>query len=498
MSDTKLNAIALYANFIVMALLGLLINPLLVHNLGAADFGVWKSCLRLMDLSGVADGRATQALKWIVAHGAKSNQANDLKRAVGASIIIWLLWLPILAVAAGSVIYLLPWLINGVTGDHLSIARWATVILSANVILSALVGIPDAVLFGMNQAYRSMVLTTVYLSASNTAILVAAWAGYGLPTLAAITLVATILNGFNTWLVVRRRVSWWGIAKPARADVARFAGFSNWTLVGSLVHLLLLSSEILLISFLSGPLAVTKYTFSSYSIQFAVAICLMTGSAVTPRLGTLIGGRDLQAAGKLVTQTREILLMIMTVAGAGILLLNRTFVSTWIGPEYYMGDTLNALMVIAFLQLALIRFDAQIEDVGLNIAKKVLIALAATCAGLLLGALCYFVFGSLEGLYIGLIVGRLPASIFLPQLVRKLVSRSGYSSRGVIGMIITMIALISIAPIIHARGSTTVALTSGLTLVLVGSIAVLGIVSSETRSLIWNGSLFRIQRKLVL
>ncbi|MCK1341638.1 hypothetical protein IVB38_38070 [Bradyrhizobium sp. 38] len=484
MNGTKLNAIALYVNFGVLALLGLFINPLLVQSLGAADFGTWKSLLRLLDLSGVADGRATQALKWIVAHRSRDNDEFELRRAITASIIMWLFWLPVLLLAISAVIYFLPSLINGLAADHLSVARWTALILGSNIILSAMVGIPDAVLIGTNQGYRSTVITTVFVVLSSAAMLVMAQAGYNLPTLALITLMTGMLNGLCTWLVARRRIAWWGLAKPARSDIVRFAGFSNWTSVWGLVQLLLISSELLLISFLSGPIAVTKYTFTSYAVQFALSICLMTGSAVTPRLGGLIGARDLKLAGSLVNQTREILLAIMTVSGAGILLLNRTFVSTWVGPEQYMGDHINALMVIAFLQLAHIRFEAQVQDVGLDISRKVLVGLASACLSLLLAGLCYYAFGSLESLYAGLIIGRLPASFVLPQLVAKLVPISPYNRRGIIGLGITAIGAILIAPFFNQHGWLAFSLTSALILIVLSGLSLACIVSPETRSVI--------------
>lgn len=496
MSGTKLNAIALYTNFVVMALIGLAINPLLVQSLGATNFGIWKSLLRLLDLSGVADGRATQALKWIVAHGSKRDDDLSLRRAIAAAILMWLFWLPVLLLAVSAVVYFLPSLINGITTDHLSIARWAALVLGINVILSAVVGIPDAVLIGTNQGYRSIVLTTAFLVVSNGLMLVAARAGHGLTTLGLITLGSTLLNGTFTWWVARRRVNWWGIAKPKRSDVTRFAGFSNWTLVWALVQLLLLSSELLLISALSGPVAVTNYSFTSYSIQFALSICLMTGSAVTPSLGALIGSRDTDAAGRLVGQTREILLAVMTVSGAGILLLNKTFVSIWIGPQYYMGDTLNALMVIAFLQLSHMRLEAQIQDVGLNISKKVLVALAAMFLSLLFAGLLYIAFGSLESIYVGLIIGRLPASILLPRLVSDLVPISPYHWRGIAVLSAVVAVSIFLEPFINPQGWLALALTAAAASIGLTGIALLFIISSETRSLI-HGRTFARRESMI-
>lgn len=481
MSGTKLNAIALYGNFIVMALLGLVISPFLVQHLGPASFGIWKSCQRIFDLSSAADGRATQALKWVIAH--QTHLADDAKRQrdIGASFVIWLMWLPILLVAVSMLVYLLPWFLNGLTSDQVAMTRWVGAILGANVILSAVLNVPDAVLFGTNQAYRSVVLTTWFVVVANVGMLVAAWLGYDLPTLAGITLACAFLNGVSTWLVARRKVQWWGIRMPQRADISRLLRFSNWTLGWVLVQTLLLSAEVFLIGFLIDPVTVTRYNFVSFVIQFALSICLMTGSAVTPRLGALIGAGDARAARSIICRTRDLLIAAITVSGSAIILLNRGFVSTWIGPEYYLGDAVNALMVITFLQLALVRFDAQVQDVGLQIRSKVLFGLAGAIGSLLLAAVSYLISRSLAGLLVGLVIGRAPLSLLLPRLVVEMVPGAHYDYRSICAMLAIVGGSIPVSQLIQPNGWLELLAFSLIVILVVSALSYVFVLAQETR-----------------
>lgn len=438
MSNIKLNALTLYANFIVLAVIGLIINPFLVRFLGIDAFGIWKSCLRILDLTSVADGRATQALKWIVAREEGTDDRERKQRDVGAAIVIWVSWLPFLLLAIGGAIWALPTLISGLTSQNIWIARLVAALLGLNVLLTALLGVPDAVLAGTNQGFRSYVLTTLFLVFSNLGMVWAAYAGFGVIGLGVATLIGSILNGAFTWLVARRFVSWWGIKRPQWSDVRRVLAFSNWTLVWSLVQMAMLSADVLLIGYLRGPGDVGRYTFCSYVAQFALSICLMTGSAVTPRLGNMIGMKDLRAASQLHVQAREVLLSILAISAAGLLLCNRAFVTAWVGASFYLGDAVNLGMVAVMVQLSMIRFDAQVQDVSLNITRKVVWGLVTLGLSMVLAAAVYWLTGSLLGIFIGLLLGRLPLNIVLPRYVSTLIPGDGRNWLELAGLLLSI------------------------------------------------------------
>lgn len=420
MSPTKLNAISLYTNFIVLALLGLFANPILLHAIGAENFGIWRSCLRILDISSVADGRATQALKWIIAHRDSDTDDEQKRRDVGASIAIWMLWLPVLLISLALTIYYLPWLITGIPNDKLGVVRVAAILLSINVALMALTTIPDAVLAGTNQGYRSYFISTIILVLSNLLAIFLAYQNLGLIGLAAATLFGQILTGVIVYFIARSHVGWWGVLMPNVTDIRRIFSFSNLTLLWSFIQLLMLSSEILLISYFLGPTDVSRYTFTAYVAQFALSICLMTGSAITPRLGSLVGAKKIGEAQTLYSQTREVVVFLGTLSSAGIILSNQAFVDIWVGDAYFLGDYANLFMSIILLQLVLIRFDAQVQDVGLDIGLKVALGGISAVSSLLLSALIYYLTHNISLIFVGIILGRLPLSFMFPRLVKRM------------------------------------------------------------------------------
>lgn len=335
-SDTRRNVLTYYLNLIVVALAGIVVNPLLLGALGPLLFGVWKSLQRYLDFATVADGRASQALKWIVA---SRSGLSDLERRrdVGAAIIVWFRWLPAATLVAAGVTAAVPLLIRGIPDDVRTVAYTTAAILAANTVLAGLLSVPDSVLTGVNQAYKSYLITTLAFVVSNVAMIVAAFAGWPLWALAAIALVAAVANAALTLLVAKRAVRWWGVSRPTASDLRRVFGYSAWTLGGVVVDKLFFASELIVISVMVGAVAVTQYTFTTYVMQFVLSIALVTASGFAPMLGSQLGASDLGAAAERTKSIRHLVVGIGALGGGAVLAFNGTFVTMWVGADQFLG-----------------------------------------------------------------------------------------------------------------------------------------------------------------
>lgn len=481
MSNTKYNALALYANFVVLGLIGLLINPLMVRALGLEQFGVWKACLRLLDLTAVADGRASQALKWIVAHRNREEDIGQKQRDVGAALTIWLLWTPLLFIAVLSIVYFLPNLVTGISASNLPHARCLAALLGFNIVLSGLLGIADATLVGTNQGFRSYLLATTFLVLCNFGTLIVAQGDFGLIGIGLVTVVSSFLNGIATWQMARRYVRWWGVRSPSLQDVKRVLSFSNWTLIGALFQAFMLSTEVLVIGYFNGPENVSRYTLTCYVSTFVLSICLMTGSAVTPKLGSMIGSGDVANAVALHDRTREMLLALITIGAVGLILCNRPFVQSWAGRDYYLGDLVNLGVVAVFVQLALVRFDFQIQDISLQIAQKVAWMAMGSGLAIVFGATLYRLTGHLTMLFVGIVIGRLPMSFALPRLVAKVIPGHSRHLGSMIALLSTLAVAYGLSQLWHVEGWWGFVSAAIVAIILGGSSSFAFILSADTR-----------------
>lgn len=469
-SDTRRNLGAYYLNFLVVAVVGFIVNPLLLSALGPLMFGVWKSLQRYLDFATVADGRAAQALKWIVASRTTLTDA-ERRRDVGAAIIVWTRWLPIATVVAAALAFAMPFLIRGIPDDVRTIAYTTAALLAANTVLAGLLAVPDSVLVGVNQGYKSMLVTTAAFVVSNAAMIAVAFTGGPLWSLAVIVIVTAIVNAGFTLLVARRAIPWWGVSRPTAADLRRVHGFSAWTIGWVLVDKLFLTCELIVISVMVGAVAVTQYTFTTFVMQFVLSIALVTASGFTPMLGSQLGASKMTEAAELARSVRHLVIGVAVLGSSAILAFNGTFVALWVGSDQFLGTTLNALFIVAGLQLILIRVDGQILDVTMRIAPKVLVGLVSSAGGIVVGCVAFAISHDIAIALVAIIVMRLISNVAYPIFVGRSIPGSAVPWRPVI--LAGVLLIVSFGVGLFAQGGSLAANSA----LAAGWIVLAGIVS---------------------
>jgi len=142
---------------------------------------------------------------------------------------------------------------------------------------------------------------------------------------------------------------------------------------------------------------------------------------IMPGLGGLIGAGDLERARRVRTETLALIWLLTTAAGAAVLLWEESFLHLWVGARYYPGAGAILVVMLMVIQFALIRTDANIIDLTLNLRRKVL--LGALSAGVSLG-LAWFLLARLDlgivGLGLGFVAGRSILSVAYPSMIGRL------------------------------------------------------------------------------
>ena len=448
-SDTRRNFFAYYLSFIVMAVAGFIVNPILLAAFGPVMFGVWKSLQKFLDFAAVADGQASQALKWIVATRS-GYDAEERRRDIGAAITVWVRWLPATTLVVAAVTVAMPLLIRGIPHDMREAAYTTAAVLAANTDLAGLLSVPHAVLVGVNQGYKTMLVTTAALVLANAAMVAAAIAGAPLWSLAAIVLVSAMANAAVTLFVARRAVPWWGVSPPTKPDVRRVLGYSTWTLGWIAADKLLLACELIVISITAGALMVAKYTFTTYMTQFVLAIAMVTASGFIPKLGALLGGNQFEEAARAAKTLRHMVIGVIVLGCSAILAFNGSIVTLWVGRDQYLGTTLNTLLVVCALQFAFIRMDGQILDVTMRMGPKVVVGFVSSAGGIVAATITYAMTHDLVPTLVAIIAVRLIGNVTFPILVTRAIPGSAMPRRSLplAGALLTV--SLAFAPMIEA------------------------------------------------
>ena len=417
----SLNVAASLLDYAAKIAVNFIVIPILVAGLGRSLYGVWEMLGRLVGYLTAGDGRPTQALRLVVATLQTSDDDVAKRRYVGAAFVVWMLFLP-LTLAAGT---LLVWLVPRITQSPPALhapVRVAVALLVVGLLFANLASLPESVLRGMNLGYKRMGLQAGLEIVGGALTAGAIAVGLGLAGAAASQIVFAALLGAAFWIVVKKYVPWFGVARPTRADVRSLLSLSAWYSVGEAIAKLLLASDAIILGILVSPTAVASYVLTGYAARLAVNIHVLAAGGVIPGIGGVIGRQQYDKAARLRYELLAVTWLFATAVGGAILLWNRSFLALWVGSDNYAGGVVNLLIVLVMAQTTLIRSDAFIIDSTLRPRARVYVAGATVTITIALATLLTWRFG-MVGLCVGVFVGRFTQSIAYPVLTNNLLGR---------------------------------------------------------------------------
>ena len=393
------------------------VTPILVSSLGSSLFGIWQILGRMVTYMHAADGRPTQALKWVIANRQSVDDDETKRRHVGSAIGVWLLFLPLLVVISAVLIWISPY-ITRVAADQYRSIRVTCALLVVNFLLIQLVSLPEAVLRGMNLGYKRLGLQASLNIVGGALALGALYIGAGLIGLAGAQAILTALTGVLFLAVVKKYVAWYGVSRPSWAEVRSFLKLSGWWFAWTTIHKFIIASDILILGVVASASAVTTYSLTNFAGLTLLSLVTIVLAAVMPGLGSVIGEKQFERANTLRAEMTAASWLLLAAIGSTILIWNRSFIHLWVGDQHYAGTLANLLMVLMIVQLIFIRNDAYVIDLTLELREKVMMGVVAAAVSIALSAILIPHLG-IAGLCLGMILGRLSLTISYPIVINK-------------------------------------------------------------------------------
>jgi O-antigen/teichoic acid export membrane protein len=490
-----LNALAAVLDYGARLLVGFIINPLLVAGLGDYFYGVWQILGRMTGYISIAGGRPTQALKWTVVTQQTSRDYEKKRRDVGSAVIVWLLFLPIMAVLGAILVWFAPSLLH-TPPEFLGVVRLAVSLLVLNVLLDDLADVPQSVVRGENLGYKRIGLSSLLMLLGGGLTAIAIFLGTGLIGVAAVTLANTLLTGAFFLKVAHLYVPWFGIVRPSWNDIRRFFSLSWWYIFWRLVQQAMMASDTVVLGLLKSVELVTTYSLTMFVPQALTNLTVVIVGGITPGLGGVISAGNLPKAARIRGMIMAVTWLVATIVGATALLWSQAFISLWVGAKYYPGTIPTFLIICMVAQFVLIRNDANLINLTLDLRSKVLIGALSVAVSLGLAATLIRFFNlGITGLCVGFMTGRLIISLAFPWFVGRFLGISFYSQlKGAVRPVLVMILLFGL--VLGIRNSLTVSTTAstwmglifsaGITVVMVSLVALYAGLSGEQRHGLWQ------------
>lgn len=416
-----------YAQFGVAILSGIILVPLTLHYIGARSWGLWLATGELLGYAGMTDLGILGVLPWMVAEADGRKDRTAMRRLVGHGAWIGGCVALIYAAVAATLWAILPSVLRLTDADRLMVGAPFAALVVANalghpfrVFRAVLGGLQDAWFNGLLSVFHSLLTTTITIVLMMKGYgLYALAIGAGLPPLVIFALSIARLKAIAPDLMS-------GWTRPSLADARLLLTNGTGVWLAAVGWQLLSASNAIVITFLGHPDWVPIYSCTA-------KVSLMTTQLTwVPPDSALVGFAQLHGERRGEDRLRQVVLMMLRLhlllsgaAMCGLLAFNPAFVTRWVGPAFFGGGVLNALLAIGVVVYSLVHGLITTASI---VGNRLKVGAVGLVNGLVQTALA-LAFGSvwgLEGIAIAGLVAALATTI--PVTVRLLQPATGLTA----------------------------------------------------------------------
>lgn len=342
------NFIANLLRFVVIVLISFFLSPYMVHELGAAGFGVWSLAMGLLGYLGLIDFGIRQAVNRFVAHYHAIGDHLESSQIVSTAIKLFAIASAAVILLAATLAYFSPLLFN-IPASLLNDMRIVILIGGITVGMSILGGVFGGVVTGVQRFDAQCVLDILTASVRAAGTVIVLHNGLGLIALAFVHLGASVLNLVAYQYVSRAlyrelRILFRYPMLPHAKVLLAFAlpSFGIFAL-----GVLAFQSDAIVIGILLPIEAVTFYAIASNLVTQARELTNSLAFLMTPRVSA-IASRDSSLVGGQIVAVAKLAMLLIGPVAITFFVRGQSFIGLWMGDEYasVSGSVLAVLAVV--------------------------------------------------------------------------------------------------------------------------------------------------------
>ncbi|MDB4928592.1 MAG: hypothetical protein JWM10_1076, partial [Myxococcaceae bacterium] len=345
--NTLLNLLFSYASIILVVVQGIVLVPLYVSRVPVALYGAWLATGNLLTWLELVDPGTSDVIRQRVAQLYGADDRPGLARTIGTGVRLSLGFacLPLLLWPfAGHVAALVS--LTGADADAL-VTSFRVGLLGVSLSIASY-GF-SAVCNGLQLALKSG-LFFIAIGALGIAITVALLLlGFGLVAIPAGLAVRAALNcGAFAWLVYRWQRE--HLREPMgldRGEARRMLSLSVATFTSRLGTTVLERIDALLTSRVLGNPQTVVYTLTGRALDPVRMVSVSLPTSLMPSLAHMIGAGERAEIARVVALLSRVTGTIAAVGAGCVVALDGVFVGLWVGPRFYGGPNLIALLALS-------------------------------------------------------------------------------------------------------------------------------------------------------
>jgi O-antigen/teichoic acid export membrane protein len=402
-------------------LVGILLTPIIVHRLGDTAYGIWILIFSVTGYYGMFDLGIRSSIVRYVSKFTATKEDEGLARHINTSLftyaVIGLLAMMVTVALTLSLHRIFP----KIAPDMLTQARWLMLMAGTSVALGFPLGVLGGILDGLQRFYITNwtgILSTLLRAALIVYVL---HHGYGLLTVAGITVTMPILTSILRGFIVFRLLPLpFGLKYVDRESFRQMAHYSATTsLVIVAAQLRFRTNEVIVGSMISSA-AVTYFTFGGRPVDYAQQLVISLGQIFIPMSSQSEAVGNMDRLRKIYLAGNRACAFVIYPMCAALLILGKSVIEVWVGHKYVA--TSYPITVILVIPMTLFLMQGASGRILLGMGKQrefAFVVLMEGIANLILSILLVRPLG-IAGDALGTAIPMLLTALwFLPRHMRK-------------------------------------------------------------------------------
>jgi O-antigen/teichoic acid export membrane protein len=348
---TIVNLIRSYTGTVLDIISGILLVPLYLVYIDPRLYGAWMATGSIIALLGMSDFGLNSVIVQKIANLSRHNDQHKIGGMIKTSLVC-ALFLSLVPLIISVILYkYVPFIvqIEGTEALQLSHAFLIAALATSLMLINYAIG---GVFLGLQQTKVYTVMFIVSRIISIIASIIFLINGFGLISIplsyALGTLILAIGNFFNLRFWIKRNIT----KKSFKFEFSYFRELFNksvWVFFSQFSKTAVFQSDKLIVASLIDPAVTTILVFSKKGADLMNTVVIQISHALMPGLANLVGQGEVIKLKKYMINAIKYSIMFSMFTSGGILLLNKQFVSLWVGENYYGGTLLTILIVCSSL-----------------------------------------------------------------------------------------------------------------------------------------------------
>jgi O-antigen/teichoic acid export membrane protein len=318
----------------VSILVGIFLSPFILHRLGNMAYGAWVLAFSVTGYYGLFDLGIRSALIRYVSTYYATNNHDGLLRLINTSLALY--------TAIGSAAMVATILVSSNVGslfhipaDFLRTARWLFLIVGSAVSLGFPAGVFGGVLEGLNRFYFVNLTNLMATLVRAVLIVLALHHGYGLLTVAIITVSLPLIGSAVRAVIVLRllplKFGWRYIDRSYFREIARYSSVTFMVMIA--YKLRFKTDEVIISTFLSLS-AVTFFSNADRLLDYTAEVVSSLSQVFVPLSGQSDAKGDMNQLRKLFVAGNRACALIVFPISATLIILGKSVITAWVGARY--------------------------------------------------------------------------------------------------------------------------------------------------------------------